>query len=87
MTKEEFKKAREISKKIEDLESKIKDLRFENERASQGVRSVCVNLESGGYLYVNDLNNFTKTYIEINTNKINTYNEEIKELRKEFSEL
>lgn len=87
MTKEELKRANEISKRIEDLESKMNEIRLENERVKQGVESASVKLVGGGYICIDDVHSFAKTLIEMNCNKIDAYNKELKKLRKEFSEL
>lgn len=91
MIDEVFKRAVEIYKKIEDLESKIKDTLLENEKAKQGIVTICIKTVGGQNFYIDEIDSFTETLIKTNVNKINNYNEEIKELRKglrkELSEL
>ena len=87
MTKEELKRANEISKRIEDLESKIKDTLLENEKAKQGIVTICIKVVGGQNYYIDKIDSFTETLIKTNVNKINTYEDELKKLRKEFSEL
>ena len=87
MTKEEFEIARGISKKIEDLESKIKGTLLENEKAKRGIVTICIKFVGGQNFYIDEIDSFTETLIKTNVNKINIYEDELKKLRKEFSEL